>query len=288
MLLLSLPVLLANLLSAYPAQYYGEFHYSAPLVPYFGVAAAYGLGRLWRWLARRLDRSSASFQHLPAANSATMAAVALVQNSRTALRPLVTGLLLVWILGWSIFTYVEQGRGPWGGRYDPAPMTAHHRLLARFVAQLPADAAVTATAAVHPHVSHRRYVYQFPLGLDAPVPADWALLDVTTNTDLAPGDLKAQVDTMLAADWGVVDAADGFLLLHRGAPAKNIPPEFYTFVRQPSTGALSQTPLSPPTVTAEDWPRWRQTRLVATWAAGADFDATQHAPRLDVLTPARK
>ena len=122
-LLLSLPVLLANLLSAYPAQYYGEFHYSAPLVPYFGVAAAYGLGRLWRWLARRLDRSSASFQHLPAANSATMAAVALVQNSRTALRPLVTGLLLVWILGWSIFTYVEQGRGPWGGRYDPAPVT---------------------------------------------------------------------------------------------------------------------------------------------------------------------
>ena len=30
-LLLALPVLLANLLSAYPAQYYGEFHYTAPL-----------------------------------------------------------------------------------------------------------------------------------------------------------------------------------------------------------------------------------------------------------------
>ena len=98
---------------------------------------------------------------------------------------------MVWILGWSLCTYVEHGRGPWGGRYDPAPITAHHRLLARFVAQLPADAAVTATAAVHPHVSHRRYVYQFPLGLDAPVPAEWALLDVTTNTDMAPGDLKA-------------------------------------------------------------------------------------------------
>ncbi len=43
-LLLALPLLLANLLSAYPAQYYGEFHYSAPLVPYFAVSAAYGLG----------------------------------------------------------------------------------------------------------------------------------------------------------------------------------------------------------------------------------------------------
>lgn len=47
-LLLCAPVFLANLLSAYPAQYYGEFHYSAPIVPYFAVAAAYGLARLWR------------------------------------------------------------------------------------------------------------------------------------------------------------------------------------------------------------------------------------------------
>ncbi|MEZ4559210.1 MAG: hypothetical protein R2854_22695 [Caldilineaceae bacterium] len=87
--------------------------------------------------------------------------------------------------------------------------------------QLPRDAAVTATAAVHPHVSHRRYVYQFPIGLDADAPelgnATWALLDVTTNTDMAPGDLKARVDAMLAADWGVVGAADGFLLLHKRA-----------------------------------------------------------------------
>ena len=51
LVLLSLPLLLANLLSAYPAQYYGEFHYSAPLVPYFAAAAAYGLARLWRPLA---------------------------------------------------------------------------------------------------------------------------------------------------------------------------------------------------------------------------------------------
>ncbi|MBK8797918.1 MAG: DUF2079 domain-containing protein [Anaerolineales bacterium] len=68
--LLALPLLLANLLSAYPAQYYGEFHYSAPLVAYFGVAAVYGMGRMWRFLARRFERSSSSFQHLPARNRA--------------------------------------------------------------------------------------------------------------------------------------------------------------------------------------------------------------------------
>ena len=116
-MLLSLPLLLANLLSAYPAQYYGEFHYSAPLVPYFAAAAAYGLARLWRPLARRTDRSSAAFQHLPAAGTGTMAAVAMMQNSRTALRPLLTWTLVAWLLLWAGGNYLLHGRGPLGGRY---------------------------------------------------------------------------------------------------------------------------------------------------------------------------
>jgi len=278
--LLALPLLLANLLSAYPAQYYGEFHYSAPLMPYFAVAAAYGLGRLWRGLARRLNRESASFQHLPAAGAGAMTALALVQNSRTALRPLVSMALVLWMLAWSGSSYLLHGRGPLGGRYDPVTITAHHRLLEQFVAQIPPDAAVTATAAVHPHVSHRRYVYQFPLGLDAPVPAEWALLDVTTNTDMAPGDLKATVDAMLAAGWGVVDGANGFLLMQQGAPGREIPPAFYTFARGTAATPPAE-PLRLLSIAADDWPRWRQTQLQATWAVGAGA-AT---PQLDVVTP---
>jgi len=275
--LLALPVLLANLLSAYPAQYYGEFHYSAPLVPYFAVAAAYGLGRLWRWLARRLDRGSASFQHLPAASAGAMTLMALVQNSRTALRPLLTVALAVWILAWAAGNYALHGRGPLGGRYDPVTITAHHHLLERFTAQIPPDAAVTATAAVHPHVSHRRYVYQFPLGLEAPVPADWALLDVTTNTDMAPGDLKAAVDALLAGGWGVVDAADGFLLLQRGAAATAIPPAFYSFAR--GAAPAPSAPLHLREIAARDWPRWRQTQIEASWAVGDPAPA----PHLEVV-----
>jgi uncharacterized membrane protein len=289
LVLLSLPLLLANLLSAYPAQYYGEFHYSAPLVPYFAAAAAYGLARLWRPLARRADRSSAAFQHLPAAGTGTMAAVAMVQNSRTALRPLLTWALVAWLLVWAGGNYLLHGRGPLGGRYDPTPILAHHSLLDRFTAQIPPDAALTATAAVHPHVSHRQYIYQFPLGLDAPVPADWALLDVTTNTDMAPGDLKAKVDSMLAADWGVVDAADGFLLLSKAATnkeaSKEIPAEFYTFVRPHQAGAAGDQPWQLLGVEAEDWPRWRQTKLVAAWQVGKEFDPAADAPRLSVVTP---
>jgi uncharacterized membrane protein len=287
--LLSLPLLLANLLSAYPAQYYGEFHYSAPLVCYFAVAAAYGLTRVWRPLARRAGQSSASFQHLPAAGTGAMAAMSLWQNSRTALRPLLTWALVGWIMLWSLGNYWQYGRGPLGGRYDPTPITAHHRLLARFTAQIPRAAAVTATAGVHPHMSARPYIYQFPLGLEAPVGADWALLDVTTNTDMAPGDLKAKVDEMLAGDWGIVDAADGFLLLRKAAPRKEIPEDFYSFIRPrtapATTGAAADRPLSLWDITAEDWARWRQTKLTAIWQVDGTFRAAEDLPELAVVTP---
>jgi len=284
--LLALPLLLANLLSAYPAQYYGEFHYSAPLVAYFGAAAAYGVARLWRWLARRLERASPSFQHLPAQGMGAMAAAAFAQNARTALLPLATLALALWVLAWSMGNYYLHGRAPLGGRHDPTPVTAHHALLDRFVAQIPSEAAVTATAGVHPHVSHRRYVYQFPLGLDAPTPpaeqAQWALLDVTTNTDMAPGDLKARVDALLADGWGVVDAADGFLLLAQGVEGGMIPDAFYSFARV-SAGAATAPPLQLLSVTADDWPRWRQTKLVFEWLVGAGYEPSA-APMVELLT----
>jgi hypothetical protein len=182
--------------------------------------------------------------------------------------------------------------------------------LHHFVAQIPHDTAVTATAAVHPHVSHRRYIYQFPLGLDAPVPAEWALLDVTTNTDMAPGDLKTRVENMLAGEWGVVDAADGFLLLRKGATAREIPHAFADFARLPAaapasaahefaldndtageTNAQEQDGSGRPLqnwsfAVAEDWPRWRQTRLVATlWGVQETFDPATDLPRFLVVTP---
>jgi len=289
-ILLALPLLLANSLSAYPAQYYGEFHYSAPIVPYFAVSAAYGVGRLWRWIGRRAAGSSPSFQHMPAAGAGTMALVALLRNSHTTLRPMLAGLLGIWIVAWATGRYLDAGRGPLAARYDPTPITAHHRLLDRFVTQLPADAAVTATAAVHPHVSHRRYVYQFPIGLTEPGQADWALLDVTTNTDMAPGDLKTRVEQMLAGGWGVVDGADGFLLLQKGAPASEIPDAFYDFARHRELSRTRQASnagaLQLIDVQAEDWQRWRQTKIVTQWLVGPAFDPTRGALGLEIVNTA--
>ncbi|MEZ4638605.1 MAG: DUF2079 domain-containing protein [Caldilineaceae bacterium] len=307
-LLLSLPILLANQLSAYPAQYYGEFHYSAPLLPYFGVAAAYGTARLWRFLARRISARSGAFQHMPANSAPVMAAVSLFTNAATAVRPLMTWVLVIWLLAWGGWRYVDAGLGPGGGRYSPTPITEHHRLLPRFVDQIPADAAVSATAAVHPHVSHRRYVYQFPWGVEPSELANWALLDVTTNTDMAPGDLKATVERMLSRDWGIVDASDGFLLMRRGGEAKEIPAAFYDFARDWGLGTgdrgqgtesplatrnsqfairnpLSFGPLTFLGVELEDWPRWRQTKVTTIWRVNESFVPGTVRPWLEIRSP---
>jgi len=281
LLLLSLPVLMANVLSAFPAQYYGEFHYSAPIMSYVAAAAAFGLGRLWGWVRRRTEGASPGFQHAPAANAALMAAAAFARNPRTTVRPLAAALLTVWILGWGLGAYLHAGRAWGGGRFDPLTVTSHNRMINDFVAQIPRDAALTATAAVHPHVSLRRYIYQFPQGLDAPMPATWALLDVTSNTDMAPGDVKQAVDKMLASGWGVVDGRDGYLLLQKGAGSVDIPGAFYSF-----TGLAEDAlpiPTEPVTVSVDDWARWRQTKLSATWRP---WEAAWGAPRLELLSPA--
>ena len=256
-LLLALPVLLANLLSAYPAQYYGEFHYTAPLVPYFAVAAAYGAHRL----------------------------LLLTSRLRPVVQRYTPSAIAIWLLLSAGFIYFQAGHGPLGGRYDPTPITEHHRLLDRFVDQIPADAAVTTTATVHPHVSHRRYVYLFPSGLEAPGRADWALIDVTTNTDMAPGDVRSTVEEMLADDWGVVDGADGFLLLSKTASDKTIPDAFYDFVREQNgqTGAVG--PLTFLDVDVATWSRWRESKLVTRWLVGPDYVAGTVRPWVELRTP---
>ncbi len=263
-LILALPVLLANLLSAYPAQYYGDFHYTAPLIPYFAVAAIYGTHRLLRFFRT------------------------------TALRPnLLLALSLLWLLGWSGYVYAQAGRGPLGGAYDRAPITAHEQLLDRFLAQIPPDTPVTATAALFPHLSHRRFIYQFPYGQTAQPPAQpaqWALLDVTGDTDMAPGDLHDQVQAMLADDWGVVDAADGYLLLRREATTKAIPDAFYDFARTSGDPqALAQSyPLTFAAITANAWPRWRQARVMTEWLVGRDYQSGTVRPWLELRTPPGK
>ena len=112
-------------------------------------------------------------------------------------------------------------------------MTAHHRLLDRFAAQIPPDAALSVTTDLYPHLDHRELIYEFPILGDA----QWALVDVSGTTDQHPADIQAAIRKMMATGWGVLDAADGYLLLAQNRGAAEIPDSFYDFARIPAADA---------------------------------------------------
>jgi hypothetical protein len=133
-------VLLANMLSICLEPVLREQHYSAPLVPAFVIAAIYGAQR---WAlgpsgAYPGEKSRASRRYMDCCCH----------------RRLATGLV-VGVSG-------QNGWTPLGRNFSWPQVTAHARLLERFVTQIPPDAAVSATPPLHPHRSHRRVIYQFP------------------------------------------------------------------------------------------------------------------------------
>ena len=257
-LLLAAPLLLANLLSAFPFQYSGLLHYSAPLAAYVAVAAVFGGQRL-----RSLGR---------------LAAVGLHDHRiwRVHRRML---LLMVYLLVWSIGCQIAFGFTPIGHNFQyywPSP-TAHDRLLARFQAQIPADAPLSTMPSLHPHFSHRQHLYRFPVI----AASQYVLLDVAAQSGWAvhPVEMQQIVDGLLSSgDWTVQDGADGYLLLRRLDPAGNeqavtaLPAEFFSFA-SPSGQPQHPTDI---TINGElklvgydilDDEEWRQTGVRLYWQA---------------------
>ncbi len=222
-LLLGLPLLLANLLSSFPSQYSGQLHYSAPLAAYAVVAAIFGSQRL-----RQLTRRSVAGLRLRR-----------VRRWHRAYLP-----LSIWLLAWSLACQIAWGYTPIGAHFrDSSPqVTAHNRLLRRFLAQIPPDAAISTMPTLHPHLSHRPSIYKFPaLGN-----SQFVLLDIAAATgwSIHPLEMRREVDNLLkAGQWTVQDGADGYLLLRKNAaeagtepPVQQsgvaaFPADFYSFAR---------------------------------------------------------
>lgn len=219
-LLLSAPLLIANLFSAYPAQFSGEFHYSAPLVPYMAVAAVIGVRRL-------------------------------LQRRPGALR-----FVLAWLLLCAAGCQIVAGYTPLGREFRWPEITPHARLLARFAAQVPASAPGSVTTALYPHFSHREKLFKFPIVGEA----TWALVDVTGATDRHPAEIQAAVLNLVEKGWRVLDAADGYVLLKKTPvsglnPACQrsageaafaqcaLPDAFFDFARAARSGLLRTPPV---------------------------------------------
>jgi uncharacterized membrane protein len=214
-LLIGLPLLLANLLSGFPFQYSGLLHYSAPLAAFAIMGAIVGSQRLRR-LGRRISVSLHNHR---------------LWRAHRAYAP-----LTIWLLVWSIGSQIAWGYTPVGARFGHVwpTLTEHHRLLDRFSQQIPAGAALSTVANLHPHLSHRERIYEFPALADS----QYVLLDQAAVSGWAmhPTEMRDRVQDLLASgQWTVQDAADGYLLLRResAAPASvyDLPDDFYSFAR---------------------------------------------------------
>ena len=193
-LLVGAPSFLLNLFSNYYAQYSGSYHYSAPVAPYFVLAAIGGAARLRN--TQYAIRRSLAFVVVPA---------------------------FIITLGYQLIA----GYTPIGGNFFFPQPSAHDQLFARFANQIPAGVSVSTTSSLFPHLSHRLRLYRFPTILDA----DYILLDVSRSNTTNPIDFRSKYLAALDQGFGIRDAVDGYILLQRGIAQKELPDGFYNFLR---------------------------------------------------------
>jgi uncharacterized membrane protein len=201
-LLIGTPSFAINLLSANQAMHDATgAQYGADVAPWLAWATMYGLLYARQGLART--------------------ALLTVQGATHTL----SWLLLAVALGWQLF----YGYSPIALNPPHWEITAHDRLAARFLAQIPPEATVAAQGKLYPHLSNREIAYQLP-DVNG---AEYVLFDVTTGTwPVHPNDIRSLAGELLASgEYGVLDAADGYLLLRRGLTETTLPAEFYDFAR---------------------------------------------------------
>lgn len=203
-LLLGLPALALNVVSNYPAQYSGAYHYSASVAPYFVLAAVGGTAWLLRWRRQTADG-----------------------RPRAPGRRLAPAILLV-AFAIALGYQVLAGYTPASGAFAWPEVTAHMQRLERFVRQVPPDAVLATTPTLHPHVSHRHFLYRYPTVGNA----EYILLDVSESVRANPIDFRLAYLGLVDGGYGIQDASDGYILLRRG-PGRlaQLPDEFFSLFR---------------------------------------------------------
>jgi len=204
LLILGLPVLAANLLSNFPGQYSGEQHYSAPLVVAFVLAAIYGARRL-------IDK------------------IPLREEDGQPGKKTVLIAVMLWLLTWSLAYHTLHGWTPFSLRTETYPTTPAVARLPDFIRQIPADAVVSASAAIHPHLAHRHIIYTFPTVQEA----EFLLVEVTDIPGVHPYDAYTQIMALLNTNWQLIQADQGLILARQSAVPNHtpLPDSFYNFAR---------------------------------------------------------
>jgi hypothetical protein len=208
-LAIALPVVAINALSSYDWMHSGGAHYSASIVPFLVVSAAYGA----EWLARQLGKLGDNHDLLAAYASLGLVTVALAV---------------------ALTFHHREGISPLSRRFGFEPVSArarHAAPLIEWVNRLPPDVPISASSGLYPHVAHRERVYLFPTVSDAQV----LFLDVTgPPSPVGLGEQYGRVRALLDyAQFGVVRSDYGFLLLQRNADEFGLSTDFYAVFRTP-------------------------------------------------------
>ena len=254
-LLPALPSLAINLLADFaPMHQVTTLIYAAPVLPFVMLAAVMGVARAKEQINRprmmRIERINADQNPPKSAQSASSAVYEShdKQNPRPSAQSASSAfhwVAALLVLGGALIGQRLWGVLPGSGNHLALSVTDHHRRAAAVIAQIPPEAAVSAQDRLNPHVSGRRTLYIFPRVDDA----DYVLLDVTGPAwPQHPNDLKRSVEELLAGDFGIAAALDGYLLLQRGATNKTLPPEFFTAWAAPADELMRADGFTPATV----------------------------------------
>jgi uncharacterized membrane protein len=221
-LLMAWPGIAINTFSSYAWMRSGGGHYSAAIVPFLVIAAAYGTD----WLAWQLACGQGGKRAKNKWRVYFAASLALVG----------IGLAV------ALIHHYQNGISPLSRRFALEPVTEHARRSERFVERinsLPPEVPISVASNLYPHVSHRQQVYLFPTISSA----QFILLDVTGPSSPAGMGEQSQIVRELLdyAQFGVTASDHGFLLLERGLDQYRLSPAFYEAFR--AGDALPQVPV---------------------------------------------
>lgn len=198
-LLMILPSLGINWLSSFtPMQQVTRSIYAAPLVPAVIISSIYGINNLQNRF-----------------------------RTQKYAKQLLGGIIFIAMA----FTFVQYGFLPGGNQYRAIEsVSPHQRAVLSQLANVPQNASVSALDPLVPHLSQRKEIYIYDRNDDA----DYLAFDLNeASWPVHPVELRNRIKGYLTADYGIVTAEDGFLLLAKNQPdlPKTIPDSFYDFTR---------------------------------------------------------
>lgn len=202
-LVMAAPSVALNTFSSYGWMRSGGGHYSAPIVPFLVIAAAYGVD----WVASVAGKRGSG--KWPVYHVVSLVLVS-------------AGLVVAMVHSYN------SGISPLSRRFSLEAVTEHARRAEPFIEYvngLPPEVPISVGSNLYPHVAHRERVYLFPTISDAQV----ILLDLTgPASPVGAGDQAQVVRELLDyGEFGVKESDHGLLLLERNLDSYEFAPSFY-------------------------------------------------------------